>query len=363
MDDSQVPAPIPSNDTTPVHDVPEALAATPEPPTSTNGRDDCGIAASSVAAACGPDYEVIDGYRVHPDASVIPKMPDDQFDGLVDSIAERGLGEPIEFHGEELVDGRHRLRAILRLREQGISVEIRKQQWQPLGDETVAEYVRRKNADRRHLTDAQRIQCAAVLLSRADKERRERDRGAGRIQRGEVRNPTGRNQRSVPREEGETDAFPAPDSRSQNRRKTERSAAGRLAKQEKTTIHRARQAIKVNEHGTQEEIADVKGGRKTPLEVIKQIDERRGESAARRPEGPKRIEHPFTPQTPLQSDLLNGWIRLQDNKVAVNERRQARADMRLILDAEEEAEASLAKSRCPRGAGSKKRPPGETRTK
>jgi len=307
----------------------------------------------TIAMPAAPDTrEVIDGFPVHPAASVMPPMATEQFDELVASIADRGLGEPIEFQGDTLVEGRHRLKAIVRLRERGTPIEIRKQQWQPLPGETVAEYVQRKNVHRRHLTDAQRLQCTAELLLLADKERAERGQGVGRIRPGEVRNPAGRNQRSAMREEGETDSFLTSDDRSRNRLKTERSAAGRLAKQEKTSIHKARQAIKVQKHGTPEEIAAVKEGRTTQPEIVKRIDERQRTSAAGKPK-PKPINHPFTPTTQLQQDLLAGWVRLLDNKVPVTERQQARADMRLILAAEDKAKTSA--QPCPqRSEGSTK---------
>ncbi len=308
-----------------------------------------------ITMPAAPDTrEVIDGCLVHPAASVMPPMATEEFNELVSSIAARGLGEPIEFQGDTLVEGRHRLKAIVCLRERGTPIEIRKQQWQPLPGETVAEYVQRKNIHRRHLTDAQRLQCTAELLMLSEKEREERRRGVGRIQPGEVRNPAGRNQRSAQREEGETDSFPASDRRAQNRLKTERSAAGRLAKQEKTTLHKARQAIKVQKYGTPEEIAAVKAGRATQPAIVKQIEQRQKKSTPGESEKRKPINHPFAPTTPLQHELLAGWAHLLDTKVAVTERHQARADMRLILDAEEAADKSPTKRRQPRAACSEK---------
>jgi len=315
---------------------------------------------SSVTSSDGQhegNVERIDGYAVHPAASAVPSMSDDQFDALVASIAERGLGEPIEFRGEELVEGRHRLKAIVLLRERGKSVEIRKQEWQPLGDETVAEYVKRKNLHRRHLTDAARLQAAARLFLLSEEERKDREHGNGRIQQGERRNPTGRNQRSAPKEDGETDSFPATDARSKNRRKTDRSSAGRLAAQENTTIHRSRQALKVEKDGTPEERAEIEAGRATQKDIVKKINERQKKVPAAKPKKQKRTEHPFTARTELQHDLLNGWMRLLDDKVAIDERAQARVDMRLILDAEEKADEAHPQPHQPRAAGSKKSAP------
>lgn len=288
-------------------------------------------------------FEVIDGFRVHRAASIMPDMAEEQFTNLVESIAEHGLGEPIELKDDLLVEGRHRLRAIVKLRERGTAVQIRTAPWQPLPDETVAEYVKRKNCDRRHMTDSARLQCAAELLQMADKERAATGCAHGRIKPGEVKNPNGLNQHS-PREaslDGETDSTLPSDRRFRNKSKTERSAAGRLAKAEGQTIYKARQAIAVQKLGRPDEIKAVKSGKKTQSQVLKDIAARTGKQAAKKK--PKPIDHPFTPTTPLQHDLLAGWVRLRDSTVAINERAQAREDMRAILKAEEEAEGGTKK--------------------
>jgi hypothetical protein len=284
--------------------------------------------------------EVIDGFSVHAAASVMPAMPEKQFADLVESIAKYGLGEPIEFKEDLLVEGRHRLKAIVLLRERGITVEIRKAAWQPLPGETVADYVGRKNLHRRHMTDGQRLQCAAELHVMADAERAGAGHEAGRIQPGEVRNPGGSNQYTseATKAEGETHPTPPSDRRARNKAKTARSAAGRLAAETGQSIHRARQAIAVQKNGTLEEIEAVKSGLKTQPEVLKEIAARTGIQPVKKKHKP--IDHPFTPTTPLQHDLLAGWVRLRDSKVAVNERAQAVADMRAILDAEEGASQS-----------------------
>lgn len=278
--------------------------------------------------------EVIDGFSVHPAASVMPAMPETQFHDLVESIATHGLGEPIEFKDDLLVEGRHRLKAIVLLRERGITMEVRKTEWQPLPGETVAGYVERKNLHRRHMTDSQRLQCAAELHVMADKERD----ATGRIKPGEVRNPVGSNQHTPPdgRVEGETDSTPPSDGRSRNKAKTDRSAAGRLAKAAGQTIHKARQALAVQKNGTPEEIQAVKTGKKTQPEVLKQIAARTGSPPPKKTRKP--IAHSFEPTTQLQHDLLAGWVRLRDSKVAINERAQARDDMRAIFEAEAAAE-------------------------
>lgn len=284
--------------------------------------------------------EVIDGFSVHPAASVMPIMPEHQFRDLVESIAKHGLGDPIEFKDDLLVEGRHRLKAIVLLRERGTMVEVQKTAWQPLPGETVAEYVERKNLHRRHMTDSQRLQCAAALLVMSDEERA----ADGRIQPGEVRNPAGANQYTPPdaKLEGETDSTPATDRRARNKAKTDRSAAGRLAKTSGQTVHKARQAIAVQKNGTPEEIAAVKSGEKTQQQVLKEITARTGNEPAKKKQKP--IPHPYTPKTDLQRDLLAGWVRLRDDKVPVTERAEAREAMRAILKAEEQADTATSRS-------------------
>ena len=84
------------------------------------------------------------------------------------------------------------------------------------------------------------------------------------------------------------------------------------------------------------------GGTKKPKDVVAEFEEpmRKQKADAKKA---KPIDHPFKPTTPLQNDLLAGWVRLRDSKVAVNERAQARDDMRAILKAEEAAEQRASK--------------------
>jgi hypothetical protein len=303
------------------------------PPRDTNP------ARPDTTSSAGP--ETIGGYSVHPAASVMPAMSDKQFADLVESIAKHGLGTPVEFKDDLLVEGRHRLRAIVLLRERGTTVEVHKTAWQPLPNETVAEYVRRKNLDRRHMTDKQRLQCAVELQVMADAERAAAGDTFGRIAPGEKRNPQGRNQftPASSKKEGETTATTPSDRRARNKAKTARSAAGRLANETGQSIHAARQALAVQKNGTPEEIAAVKSGSKTQAEVLQEIAARKKQKPAAKQ--PKPVDHPFKPTTPLEHDLLKFWVRFRDSEVAVTERAEVRDVMRAILDAEEAADNAL----------------------
>ena len=305
-------------------------------------KKDCKVLADERTTG-GPAGVVQEGLKqigdfcVHPAASVMPLMADDQFDDLVQSIEERGLGEPIEFKDDQLVEGRHRLRAILLLQNRGIDIEVQTTEWQPLAGETVADYVQRKNLHRRHLTDAQRLQCAAELLEMAKRERADAGHPSGRIQKGEIRNPGGSNQHTPTptKQEGMQDSTPPSDRRARNKAKAERSTAGQLAKVTGQSLHKCRQAHTVQTKGTPEEIAAVKAGRKSQREVVKEIEKRKEKRPAAKK--PTQIKHPFKPSSPLEHDLLVGWVRLREKKLAVPQYADARKVMRAILDAEERA--------------------------
>ncbi len=110
------------------------------------------------------EYEVIGGYRVHPVASWFPLMEGQEFEDLVDSIARAGTVVPVELHKGLLSDGRNRVRAIERLRERGVVIDLPTVEWAPVGDESIEEHIYAINVHRRHLTDDQRAVLATRLL-------------------------------------------------------------------------------------------------------------------------------------------------------------------------------------------------------
>ena len=57
----------------------------------------------------------IEGLKLHKIAGMHPMYTSTQFSGLVDSIAENGLREPITLYRGKVVDGRHRLKALTQL--------------------------------------------------------------------------------------------------------------------------------------------------------------------------------------------------------------------------------------------------------
>jgi len=108
--------------------------------------------------------ETVAGYRVHPAASMFPLMQGQEFDELVESIAQSGLAVPIEIYNGQLIDGRNRARAVEVLRDRGLDVELPVTEWQPREGETVEGRIFNLNVLRRHLTDDQRAVAATILL-------------------------------------------------------------------------------------------------------------------------------------------------------------------------------------------------------
>ncbi len=93
--------------------------------------------------------------KFHPLCSLLPALPDDELDALVEDIRENGLKRPITLLNDMVLDGRHRL-AACRL----AGVEPVFEVWN--GNGNPAKYVASMNVRRRHLTESQK----AMILHR-----------------------------------------------------------------------------------------------------------------------------------------------------------------------------------------------------
>lgn len=117
------------------------------------------------------------GYTVHPLADEFPLIEGDEFAGLVDSIAEHGLFDPIvlSHDGQTLIDGRNRLRACYEARTDPRFVN--------LGDnESEVDYIVAHNLARRDLNPGQRAVLALTVLPHKEAEARRRmSAGAGKV--------------------------------------------------------------------------------------------------------------------------------------------------------------------------------------
>jgi len=110
------------------------------------------------------ELEVIGGLLVHPLASRFALIVGKEFDDLVEAVQRSGTVAAVEFHDGLLIDGRNRVRAVVELRRQGIEIELPTIEWQPKGEETVAEHIYSVNVNRRHLTVDQRVALAIDFL-------------------------------------------------------------------------------------------------------------------------------------------------------------------------------------------------------
>ena len=100
-------------------------------------------------------------YRVHPAAAVFPIMSGREFDELVEDVRANGLREPVVVSGDQLIDGRNRIRACAAA---GVVPEVREL---PRGTD-VASWVMSVNVHRRHLDASQRALLASRLSALSD---------------------------------------------------------------------------------------------------------------------------------------------------------------------------------------------------
>ena len=94
-------------------------------------------------------------YRVHP-AAVFPIMSGREFDELVEDVRVNGLREPVVVSGDQLIDGRNRVRACAAA---GVVPEVRELE----RGTDVASWVMSVNMHRRHLDASQRALLASRL--------------------------------------------------------------------------------------------------------------------------------------------------------------------------------------------------------
>ena len=210
--------------------------------------------------------EKICDYVIHAAASVFPLLEGDRFQSLVDSIAEHGVQNPIVSHKGEVLDGRNRLRAVMRLREEGHKVELPCVGWDAKCGMSATEWVAAQNLDRRHLSaDAYAAATAAInrILRKEAKERQK----AGRFEKGKSGNPDGKKQATTKR------ASPA----KRDRKKSDAaSTAGQVAAKAGVSLRKAKQAValdKAVEAGVipEEVQKDVIAGKKNLRDAVKEV--------------------------------------------------------------------------------------------
>src|SRR6266849_2963700 len=101
--------------------------------------------------------EYIGYVRIHPAAHFFPEMEGDEFWALVEDIKKNGCHEPVAFLNDLLLDGRNRVKAC-----QSAGAKYRRTN---LPDDTDPyHYVWSCNAERRHLTAAQKAEIRLRVM-------------------------------------------------------------------------------------------------------------------------------------------------------------------------------------------------------
>ena len=97
----------------------------------------------------------MDTLKYHPLCRLLPAMPEDELDTLVEDIRFNGLREPITLCDGQVLDGRSRLAACRMAGVEPRFVEF--------SGPSAAAFVASMNLHRRHLTESQRAELAAEL--------------------------------------------------------------------------------------------------------------------------------------------------------------------------------------------------------
>ena len=209
--------------------------------------------------------EVIHDYVIHSAASVFPLMEGEAFQSLVDSIAVHGVQNPIVSHKGEVLDGRNRLRAVMRLREEGHKVELPCVGWEPNGM-TVVEWITAQNFDRRHLTEDARAMIGAQLARLITAEAKKAKKAS------EFNSDTGKAAASKKAKPAATADSPSPQKRDRSKSE-ERTTAAQAAKKAKVSTHKMKQAMAVDKAVEAGEIApevvqEIKAGKKKVKDAL-----------------------------------------------------------------------------------------------
>ena len=204
--------------------------------------------------------EIICECEIHAAASLFPLLEGTRFQSLVDSIHVHGVQNPIVCSGNVVLDGRNRLRAVEKLRNDGHDIDLPAVQWD-CGDKcmTETEWITAQNLDRRHLSEDAYATAQAALNRILRKEAKERQsKGLNRKGRSVVRTKRSEQQKR------DTKAEDA------------RSTAGQVAANAGVSLRKAKQAVKLDqavEAGVipEEVQKDVIAGKKKLRDAVKQV--------------------------------------------------------------------------------------------
>ena len=121
-----------------------------------------------------PPAATFDDYKIHELAELMPKMGEDEYSNLVDSIQRQGLLLPLTLHEGKILDGRHRYRAAKEVKHKFSARDF--VQLPPNIDPE--KFVLSTNSARRNLTREQKKDLVLTLIKRHPDES---DREIGRL--------------------------------------------------------------------------------------------------------------------------------------------------------------------------------------
>ena len=203
--------------------------------------------------------EKICDYVIHAAASVFPILEGDRFQSLVDSIAAHGVQTPIVSYRGEVLDGRNRLRAVMKLRDEGHKVDLPCIEWDAKCGMSATEWVAAQNLDRRHLSADAYVAATAAINRILRKEAKERQKAG--LNNGTVKPVATKRSPRQKRDAKEKDAA---------------STAGQVAAKAGVSLRKAKQAVKLDqavEAGVipEEVQKDVIAGKKKLRDAVKAV--------------------------------------------------------------------------------------------
>lgn len=205
-------------------------------------------------------------YKISEYAQVLPDMSAKEYQALLDDIKEHGLRDDIVLHNGEILDGRHRYRACL---EAGVEPSFTEY---PGGDPAC--YVISVNLKRRNLKEGQigmLVNDMISLKKKLEKEAREnQNKGQDR----------GRETQAKQREAAKSglasvDAKPPNKGESHNNK-----TATKMAKSAGISSATVERSGYVKEHGTPEDVAEVKRGDVSVSAKVEEIKRRKASQHA-----------------------------------------------------------------------------------
>lgn len=187
--------------------------------------------------AVEPPAETVAGYTVHRAASLFPLMDGEAFNELVESIRQHGVRQPVVIHDGVLIDGRNRLRAVERLKDDDHVVEVPTVELSSLthGANNVVDWIYSTNKIRRHMEPDALAMVAGLMLPLLEAEAAERQK-ATQFQKGKSGNPSGKKQVT------KKTSSPA---RRDRRKSDSRTTAGRVASMAGTSLHKGKQVVEI----------------------------------------------------------------------------------------------------------------------